>query len=186
MSDGSQIPPRFVPVLTEVVGEPQALPVDGPPQSGSVARDGAVAGKLPGHSWIGRRGAPGLPAHLPPLPDSLPPQAFPEMAAAPMVFCSQTVVATQPPGEEAPGAASTPVAVDLLAVQEQVVALILQKVDGVIEQRVRESIDNLVQEQMRSLHLRLSEEITSVVRQTVADAVSELAGPVAASGPERA
>ena len=73
MSDGSQIPPRFVPVLTEVVGEPQALPADGPPQGGPVARDGTVAGKLPGHNWIGRRSAPGLPTHLPPLPESLPP-----------------------------------------------------------------------------------------------------------------
>ena len=184
MSDGSQIPPRFVPVLTEVVGEPQALPADGPPQGGSVARDGTVAGKLPGHSWIGRRSAPGLPTHLPPLPESLPPQAFPEMAVAP-VLRSQALIASQP-AEDASGPAAASLAMDSLAVQEQVVTLILQKVDGMIEQRVRESVDSLVREQTRSLQLRLNEEIASVVRQTVADAVSELAGPVAASGPERA
>ncbi len=96
-------PPRFVPTLTDVVHEPEALPSD-------------------------------APAALTPV------------VPAPVV----------PEGTE-----------------EAIVHRVMQRVDMALDQRLREAIALVVQEQTRSLLPRLREEVESVLRQTVYEAVAE-------------
>jgi len=58
-----------------------------------------------------------------------------------------------------------------------VVHRVMQRVDVVLDQRLREAIAVVVQEQTRSMVPRLREEVESVVRQAVYEAVAEeLAG----------
>nr|WP_261794547.1 hypothetical protein [Comamonas testosteroni] len=60
--------------------------------------------------------------------------------------------------------------------EEYLVHRLMQRVDLVLEQRLKEAIASVVQEQTRSLLPRLREEVESVVRQSVYEAVeSELA-----------
>ncbi|TSB12936.1 hypothetical protein FNZ23_31435 [Streptomyces benahoarensis] len=55
---------------------------------------------------------------------------------------------------------------------------IIQRVDVVLDQRLREAIATVVQEQTRSMVPRLREEVESVVRHAVYEAVAdELAAP---------
>ena len=50
---------------------------------------------------------------------------------------------------------------------------VMQRVDGILEQRLRDAIATVVQEQTRSLLPSLREEIESVVRHTVYEAVAD-------------
>lgn len=62
-------------------------------------------------------------------------------------------------------------------IEEYVVHRIMQRVDLVLDQRLREAIAMVVQEQTRSMVPRLREEVESVVRHAVYEAVAdELAG----------
>lgn len=97
-------PPRFVPTLTDVVHEPEALPSDAPAA---------------------------LAASVVPVP-------------------------VVPEGTE-----------------EAIVHRVMQRVDMALDQRLREAIALVVQEQTRSLLPRLREEVESVLRQTVYEAVAE-------------
>ncbi|WP_332375842.1 hypothetical protein [Acidovorax delafieldii] len=61
--------------------------------------------------------------------------------------------------------------------EEYMVHRVMQRVDVVLDQRLREAIALVVQEQTRSLLPRLREEVESVVRHAVYEAVAdELAG----------
>ena len=69
--------------------------------------------------------------------------------------------------------------------EEYMVHRVMQRVDVVLDQRLREAIATVVQEQTRSVLPRLREEIESVVRHAVYEAVAdELASgaPPAAKG----
>lgn len=57
--------------------------------------------------------------------------------------------------------------------EERLVQRLLERVERVLDQRLRESIAQVVQEQTRSVTLRLQEELESVVRQTVQEAVAQ-------------
>ena len=57
--------------------------------------------------------------------------------------------------------------------EEAVVHRVMQRVDIGLEQRLREAIATVVQEQTRSLLPRLREEVESVVRQVVYEAVAD-------------
>ncbi|HTH09224.1 MAG TPA: hypothetical protein VMA55_06620 [Acidovorax sp.] len=62
-------------------------------------------------------------------------------------------------------------------IEEHMVHRVMQRVDVVLDQRLREAIATVVQEQTRSVLPRLREEIESVVRHAVYEAVAdELAG----------
>ncbi|MDP1142499.1 hypothetical protein, partial [Klebsiella pneumoniae] len=50
---------------------------------------------------------------------------------------------------------------------------VMQRVDGILEQRLRDAIATVVQEQTRSVLPRLREEIESVVRHAVYEAVAD-------------
>lgn len=70
-----------------------------------------------------------------------------------------------------------PSAVDVAAAEEQLVQRLLQRVELVLDQRLQACIAQVVQEQTRSITLRLQEELESVVRQTVHDAVAQEMAP---------
>lgn len=57
--------------------------------------------------------------------------------------------------------------------EEYLVHRLMQRVDLVLDQRLKEAISIVVQEQTRSIVLRLREEVESVVRQAVYEAVEE-------------
>jgi flagellar biosynthesis/type III secretory pathway protein FliH len=58
-------------------------------------------------------------------------------------------------------------------VEEYMVHRVMQRVDVALEQRLRDAIATVVQEQTRSVLPRLREEIESVVRNAVYEAVAE-------------
>lgn len=58
-------------------------------------------------------------------------------------------------------------------IEEIVVHRVMQRVDLVLDQRLREAITLVIQEQTRSLLPRMREEIESVVRHAVYEAVAE-------------
>ena len=57
--------------------------------------------------------------------------------------------------------------------EEHLVHRVMQRVDVVLDQRLREAIATVVQEQTRSVLPRLREEIESVVRHAVYEAVAD-------------
>ena len=57
--------------------------------------------------------------------------------------------------------------------EEMLVHRVMQRVDLGLEQRLRDAIATVVQEQTRSVLPRLREEIESVVRQVVYEAVAD-------------
>ncbi|MES2976415.1 MAG: hypothetical protein V4757_22545 [Pseudomonadota bacterium] len=57
--------------------------------------------------------------------------------------------------------------------EEQIIHRVMQRVDLSLERRLRESVATLVLEQTRSLGPLLREEIESVVRRSVSEAVAE-------------
>lgn len=62
-------------------------------------------------------------------------------------------------------------------IEEHLIHRVMQRVDVVLDQRLREAIATVVQEQTRSMVPRLREEVESVVRHAVYEAVAqELAG----------
>jgi len=73
---------------------------------------------------------------------------------------------------EAPAAGVVPPpSIELL--QEQIIHRVMQRVDLSLERRLREAVATLVLEQTRNLGPLLREEIESVVRQSVAEAVAQ-------------
>ena len=57
--------------------------------------------------------------------------------------------------------------------EEFMVHRVMQRVDVLLEKRLREAIAHVVQEQTRSILPRLREEVESVVRQSVYEAVAD-------------
>ncbi|RKR25958.1 hypothetical protein C8C93_1187 [Acidovorax sp. 93] len=68
--------------------------------------------------------------------------------------------------------------------EEYMVHRVMQRVDVVLDQRLREAIATVVQEQTRSVLPRLREEIESVVRHAVYEAVADELASGAASVPK--
>jgi hypothetical protein len=60
-----------------------------------------------------------------------------------------------------------------LGIEEYVVHRVMQRVDVVLDKRLREAIATVVQEQTRTVLPRLREEIESVVRHAVYEAVAD-------------
>ncbi|MFZ2856407.1 hypothetical protein [Acidovorax soli] len=67
--------------------------------------------------------------------------------------------------------------------EEYMVHRVMQRVDGVLDQRLREAIALVIQEQTRSVLPRLREEIESVVRHAVYEAVADELAAGASSQP---
>lgn len=151
MSQPPKAPPRFIPTLTEVVGESSrkaaaaaaaALPV--------ISNDRADASKEGVARW--NTTEPVLPPALAVQPAQPSPQ-----------HQSQGVAPVAPP-------AARPLPSGF---EEYVVHRVMQRVDVGLEQQLRDAIATVVQEQTRSLLPRLREEVESVVRHVVYEAVSD-------------
>lgn len=94
------------------------------------------------------------------------------VAPAPVAVAAAQALAHAPLPEAENGARNLPA-----GMEEYVVHRVMQRVDLVLDQRLREAIALVVQEQTRSMVLRLREEVESVVRHAVYEAVAdELAG----------
>lgn len=93
-----------------------------------------------------------------PLPDPVPPSspALPPAAVAPSPVAPAELSAQIPDGFE-----------------ELLVHRVMQRVDVGLDRRLRDAIATVVQEQTRSVLPRLREEVESVVRQVVYDAVAD-------------
>jgi len=86
--------------------------------------------------------------------------------------------AVQVPVEPEPEPEPEPAVMGLAAglppgIEELVVHRVMQRVDVVLDQRLREAIALVVQEQTRSMVPRLREEVESVVRHAVYEAVAD-------------
>lgn len=181
----SSSPPKFVPTLTDEV----ELPADDPlAQAQTVAAPVEVPGgyELPagapdddeGDAAIAER--PLNLDHVPELrtevelvedDDDLPSDIADE-------FTDQSTLPPAPPVAPDSSVDLQPVATPRAAplpdgYEEYVVHRVMQRVDVMLEQRLREAIALVIQEQTRSIVPRLREEVESVVRQSVYEAVAD-------------
>jgi hypothetical protein len=115
---------------------------------------------------------------------SRPPRFVPTLTevvkpiAAPMPTPGQAAIPASP--QAAPAPPAPPAAVAASAdLQEQMVQRVLQRVDLVLDRRLREVVGQLILEHTRSLAPRLREEIEDVVRQSVSQAFDEKNTPPA-------
>ncbi|GKT01249.1 hypothetical protein AVKW3434_17690 [Acidovorax sp. SUPP3434] len=167
MSSPPKAPPRFVPTLTDVVQLSDGVPGVGQP---GPAMPGSPPPAAPAVSPSFSK--PPVVAGLPPRP-VLSPVVAPSMA--------RSVV---PPAAPVAPRAPVPSPMDfgrsaegLKDIEEVVIHRVMQRVDVVLDQRLREAIATVVLEQTRSIVPRLREEVESVVRHAVYEAVAEeLAG----------
>jgi hypothetical protein len=146
MANRSKVPPRFVPTLTDVV-----------PDSVLKMTQWATSEKslpAPGQDVWAHEGM-------------LAQAAVPDGASPAQRMDDEDVVAENEEPGEGVDAAAPPVSEEFLVHQ------IMQRVDIVLDQRLREAIATVVQEQTRSIVVRLREEVESVVRQAVYEAVAD-------------
>lgn len=145
-----KVPPRFVPTLTEVVQGPDMVPVSEPlPQPAQPPVVAAPAVAQPAPSFEARAAVPAVPVRsmdkdVADISARKPVQAF--------------------PGSRRPLPQG---------MQEYMVHRVMQRVDVVLDHRLREAIALVIQEQTRSILPRLREEIESVVRHAVYEAVAD-------------
>ena len=179
-------PPRFVPTLTEVVRVPDAASL-APGATNPAARTTVLS---PSQSAALAKTAPPSvrPAAMPKASAmaSTARPAAPPLVAPPPVVSSQASRAVASPAQQRPSTfaaatsvgmppVSAPVATRALpeGMEEYMVHRVMQRVDVVLDQRLREAIATVVQEQTRSVLPRLREEIESVVRHAVYEAVAD-------------
>ena len=175
-------PPRFVPTLTEVVQLPDAgrapLPATAPART-TVMSPAATVGARPAAPLLpsGQMGV--RPPNPSPLSAARPAVTSTFSAASPRVA---PAVAPPPARPMAPVAAPAPAGAAGRTtltrplpngMEEYMVHRVMQRVDVVLDQRLREAIATVVQEQTRSVLPRLREEIESVVRHAVYEAVAD-------------
>lgn len=182
----SRTPPRFVPTLTEVVRVPDSIPVQPPGAAPSRPTGGA--------SPVPSAAQPTPVVARPPLPERqaahpgaaiMPRQAGAVPATAAAVPARVAAVAStaiqKPPTTPAQVPPAALAKAPLAAwprplpegIEEHMVHRVMQRVDVVLDQRLREAIATVVQEQTRSVLPRLREEIESVVRHAVYEAVAD-------------
>jgi hypothetical protein len=175
----SRTPPRFVPTLTEVVRVPDSIPVQSP--------GAAPSRPTVGPSPVPPAAQPSPAAARPHLPDpqAVHPGAVPVPRQAAAVPTRATALASAAVQKSPMTPAQVPPAAVAKAppaawprplpegIEEHMVHRVMQRVDVVLDQRLREAIATVVQEQTRSVLPRLREEIESVVRHAVYEAVAD-------------
>jgi len=120
------------------------------------------------------RPPPAPPRFVPTLTEVVRPVAAPMPASAPA-----GASAVPPPAFAAPAMPAPAPSPDL---QEQMVQRVLQRVDLMLDRRLREVVGQLILEHTQSLAPRLREEIEDVVRQSVSQAFANETTPPAAGG----
>lgn len=167
----AKAPPRYVPTLTDVVQDPA---------------DDVVPAAVPEPAVLT---VPAQAAGVPEVRANAPQDAMPEpqpharvvytpspasgsSARFPLAETMLPSPAEQEPevGPELDAGAWAQVQ---MQAEERLVQRLLERVERVLDQRLRESIAYVVQEQTRSVTLRLQEELESVVRQTVQEAIAQ-------------
>lgn len=109
------------------------------------------------------------------VPDVVLPQPLPVAAAVPQqsgAVGEEERAAASGLQEQILSASSSALARSK-GVEELLVRRVLQRVDVGLDQRLRDAITTVVQEQTRSVLPRLREEIESIVRQVVYEAVAD-------------
>lgn len=183
----ARTPPRFVPTLTEVVPEGAAPHAARPAVPGSVRELVAHSSAPPAPPVVQRppiERPPVAPVVAPRAPVAAPVLAAHAPAAAVAPRPSTVVVTSaQLPAKTTavvhasesmtttPGKPSQPTLPE--GFEEMMVHRVMQRVDVLLEKRLREAIAHVVQEQTRSILPRLREEVESVVRQSVYEAVAD-------------
>ena len=192
-------PPKFVPTLTEEV----ELPADASPDQAALADPVEVPGgyELPaGGADDEEDSAPQPPLDTDAIPEldavvevvdlveaEVPHQDLASIPEISDVVTEAEIVSTvvDPLGDTVAELAESPSAVEPEPVaaaqpaplpdgyEEYVVHRVMQRVDVILEQRLREAIALVIQEQTRSIVPRLREEVESVVRQSVYEAVAD-------------
>ena len=99
------------------------------------------------------------------VPHSTPAPAPPVAAIAPVAPMTPVAPVTAAPIETPPQISD--------GFEELLVHRLMQRVDMALDQRLRDAIATVVQEQTRSVLPRLREEVESVVRQVVYEAVAD-------------
>lgn len=136
-----------------------ALPVRPSPAARGISGDGKEGSVGAAHSAMTAPApvsAAGVGAGA--LGSSSPAMASP----APMAVAKEARADVRPPARSLPE-----------GTEEYMVHRVMQRVDVVLDQRLREAIATVVQEQTRSVLPRLREEIESVVRHAVYEAVAD-------------
>jgi hypothetical protein len=156
MSVPPRTPPRFVPTLTDVVHPGDAVVVSHAP----------VVPAPPWRTTV-------MPPHEAEFP-SLPVE-WPHEVAVPSLMPASGIAGGHGAGGSVPWATSPAPSPATLpeGLEEFMVHRVMQRVDVVLDQRLREAIATVVQEQTRSVLPRLREEIESVVRHAVYEAVAD-------------
>lgn len=149
-------PPRFVPTLTEVVSDGHV-----PVPEGAVAAPSVVPDSPPAAVALPRAAAPVSVPAVAEKPVPPPPGDGPSLHSSGGGAGSPAALAPAP----------EPVLPD--GFEEHMVHRVMQRVDVMLEQRLREAIATVVQEQTRSVLPRLREEVESVVRHCVYEAVAD-------------
>ena len=191
--DPSEVPvnaPRFIPTLTEVIelddsdvmaierpasakesaSEWSAAPSSAAPiglaePEPSVAPDPADASESLYHhpltqAALTEPAAPAEPAEPEPMPALAIEVSAPELPAA--AAANYTLPAS-------------PVPMDLpAAFTDELVHRVMQKVDFVLAERIKESVQRVIEQHTRSLIPRLHEELEFTVRKTIDDATSDV------------
>nr|WP_087745618.1 MULTISPECIES: hypothetical protein [unclassified Acidovorax] len=144
MSLSPKLIPRFVPTLTEVVQEPDVLPFSVPQAQSGPSFGGGCSTSI-------AQTEPSLQAGV-----SIPAASVRGTSDTKPVLTSPNPRRPLPQG-----------------IEEYMVHRVMQRVDVVLDQRLREAIALVIQEQTRSVLPRLREEIESVVRHAVYEAVAD-------------
>lgn len=172
-----RVPPRFVPTLTEVVpsGE-QPVPHSAPAQRPLAAPERRLPPVV---------STPSVPIGLAvavrssaqpvavPKPVQTAPVAAPQASALPAAATEKTgfaATALAPPTPVQKASARELLSEDF---EELLVHRVMQRVDVSLDLRLRDAIASVVLEQTRSILPRLREEVESVVRHAVYEAVAD-------------
>lgn len=184
-------PPRFVPTLTEVVQVPGSAPAPRAPAA-PLRTTVLPPSMLPGARPPANPAPPAVQPAVPPLHGARAsaevPQRLASPAQGPGAHASPRMT---PVGHSVAAGAAQKTAQQALVrplpegMEEYMVHRVMQRVDVVLDQRLREAIATVVQEQTRSVLPRLREEIESVVRHAVYEAVADELASGAPSVPKR-
>ena len=188
MSKRPKKPPRYVPTLTEVVTEEWAL-ADAAPDVGNgeaqakKAETAVLVPDLPAMQAVNAHfglAAADLPVFFSVVPSDSGQDLPQERSAEPEVPADAlhtALAASFAQAKDSDALTAGPIGARSHwlpdALEEAVVHRVMQRVDIGLDQRLRDAIATVVQEQTRSLLPRLREEVESVVRQVVYEAVAD-------------
>ncbi len=181
-----RVPPRFVPTLTEVVqgGDqpgPQSAPALRPlaapePLAAPVAISPPAVISSPAASSGAALARSSVPPAVPPKAVQAAPVAVPQASTLSAVAALATekrglAAAALPTAKPMPTAPARKMLSEDF--EELLVHRVMQRVDVSLDLRLRDAIASVVLEQTRSILPRLREEVESVVRHAVYEAVAD-------------